>query len=307
MNNISIEDFSILFSGVISFKKSGITPNSLQQMLVKNYTISNGLFQELLHTLLYSEPLHNSKIYTSSIFGTFSDKEIDSLVDVIKKEGYVELPKRIPEETVEKIKDSIKSLNYEVVNYDDTRKTVNRLNLEDPNCIIAHAFERDLLKNKEINAIIFDPVLQRIISKYLNINVPELIHLCLWWTFKSEMEASSEAAQLYHFDLDHLKWLKVFIYLTHVGEENGPHEYIPKSHNVGSKNYKLLERGYGRVKDSEMQKFQRESSKKICSKAGSVIIGDTKCFHKGNPVLADPRLILQPTFGPSELLKNIKG
>ena len=126
----------------------------------------------------------------------------------------------------------------------------------------------------------------------------------MWWTFKSNNSiGSSEAAQLYHYDLDHIKWLKVFIYLTDVGNEDGPHVYIPKSHISGNKNYKLLERGYSRVNDDEMSKFQKIEPKRVTGPAGSIIIGDTKCFHKGSPVISNPRLVLQPTFGPSDLLK----
>ena len=42
--------------------------------------------------------------------------------------------------------------------------------------------------------------------------------------------ASSEAAQLFHFDMDRIRFLKVFIYLTDVGTENGPHVYVRGSH-----------------------------------------------------------------------------
>ena len=91
--------------------------------------------------------------------------------------------------------------------------------------------------------------------------------------------------------------------MTDVGYEDGPHVYIPKSHKSGNKNYKLLERGYSRVNDNEMSQFQKIEPKKVLGPSGSIIIGDTKCFHKGSPVISNPRLVLQPTFGPSNLLK----
>lgn len=52
----------------------------------------------------------------------------------------------------------------------------------------------------------------------------------MWWSAPHSNKASSEAAQLYHFDMDHLKFLKFFIYLTDVDEHNGPHCYVRKSH-----------------------------------------------------------------------------
>ena len=120
-----------------------------------------------------------------------------------------------------------------------------------------------------------------------------------------KQEASSEAAQLYHYDLDHMKWLKVFFYLSDVTTEQGPHTYIPVSHKIGRKNYKILQRGYARVTDAEMKDMQSEEPCSLLGEAGTVIIGDTKCFHKGTPVVAGSRLVLQPTFGPSEFFKKL--
>lgn len=308
-NNFTLRDFSRLVSGKIIYNRTGITPDNIQQLLVESYSKSNGLIQDILHEFLYKECIqpNSNSLIESEIFGKVSTNEIDSIVNMIKHEGYVILPKLVPSEKIEQIKKWSYNIKYNIVDNFEKRYQVDNLNFDNPNCVTANAIENDLLNNAEINNLIFDPVIISIISKYLGIEKPSLIHLCMWWTFKSKNEfASSEAAQLYHYDLDHIKWLKVFFYLTDVGIEQGPHVYIPSSHIAGNKNYHLLERGYSRVSDSEMQKFQKSSSRKVIGSAGSVIIGDTKCFHKGTPVIKGARLVLQPTFGPSNLLKTNK-
>jgi hypothetical protein len=308
-NNFDIIDFANIISGKLIYNRTGITPDNLQQLLVKNYSRSNGLFQDILHELLYKDYFnsYDTNVIESEIFGIVSSVEIDTIVEIIRTEGYVILPKLLAIDKVNNIKEWSYNLNYNVVDNQEKRFAVNNIDFQNPNCVTANAIESDLLNNPVINSIVYDPVIISIISKYLGIKKPSLIHLCMWWSFQSKNNhASSEAAQLFHYDLDHIKWLKVFFYLTDVGEEQGPHIYVPSSHISGNKNYALLERGYSRVSDSEMNENQLMSPKKVLGPAGSIIIGDTKCFHKGSSVISGARLVLQPTFGPSNLLKNNK-
>ena len=308
-NNFTLSDLSKMIAGKIIYNRTGITPDGFQQLLIKAYCRSNGLFQDIFHEFMYKD--YQAKIDSSNvkseIFGEVTIIELEEIIDKIKNEGYVILPKKVSQEKVNRIKKWAKSIKYDVVDYDDKRHLIDNLDFSNPGCVTANALEEDLEKNNDILSLIYDPVIIAIISKYLGMEKLSLIHLCMWWTFKSEKDfASSEAAQLYHYDLDHIKWLKVFFYLTDVGEEQGPHVYIPSSHIAGNKNYKLLEKNYGRVKDSEMDAIQNVKPKKVLGSAGSIIIGDTKCYHKGTPVVSGARLVLQPTFGPSNLLKNIK-
>lgn len=308
-NGFKIKDFSSFIAGKIVYNKTGFTPDNTQQLLVKYYSISNGLFQEIFHEFLYKDfgLGSESTFIESEIFGKVSSQEILSIVNVISKDGYVVLPKLVPEGKINSIKDWSYNIKYNVVDNFENRYLVNNVDFNSPDVVTANALEEDLVNNDDIKDLIFDPVIMAIISKYLGVDNPILIHLCMWWTFKSNnLIGSSEAAQLYHYDLDHIKWLKVFFYLTDVDEEDGPHVYIPESHISGNKNYKLLERGYSRVGDSEMSSLQNGKPKRVLGHSGTVIIGDTKCFHKGSPVISNSRLVLQPTFGPSNFLKNLK-
>lgn len=308
-NNITLKDFSKLISSKIIYNKTGVTPDSLQQLLVDNYSKTNGLFQDVLHNLFHNDSKTNliKTSISSEIFGSVSNNDINSIVSTISNEGYVILPKLISIDKINRIKEWSYNIKYNVVDNNEKRFFLDKVDFQNPNLVTANALEDDLKINEDINSLIFDPLILEIISRYLGIEKPSLIHLCMWWTFKTNnLIGSSEAAQLYHYDLDHIKWLKVFIYLTDVGNNDGPHVYIPKSHISGNKNYKLLERGYSRVNDDEMLIFQKTEPKRVLGPAGSIIIGDTKCFHKGSPVIANSRLVLQPTFGPSNLLKITK-
>ncbi len=306
-NLITMDDISLLISGKLIYNKTGLTPDNVQQLMVDGYCKSNGLFQEVFYDFMFKDFNKKSHvdIIKSDMFGDFNLEQIEELATVIEENGYVVLPKVVKREYVDSLKEWSYSLKYRTIGNEEKTSYVDNVNFSNPDCVTANAIEADLLQNKEVMSLINDPVLLAIISRYLGVK-PVLIHLCMWWSFMNQkQEASSEAAQLYHYDLDHMKWLKVFFYLSDVTTEQGPHTYIPVSHKIGRKNYKILQRGYARVTDAEMKDMQSEEPCSLLGEAGTVIIGDTKCFHKGTPVVAGSRLVLQPTFGPSEFLKKL--
>lgn len=306
-NLITMDDLSLLISGKLIYNKTGLTPDNVQQLMVDGYCKSNGLFQKVFYDFMFKDFKREPLVGTikSDVFGDFTTKQIEELASVIEGNGYVVLPKVVKREYVESLKEWSYDIKYRTIGNDEKTSYVDKVDFSNPGCVTANAIEADLLQNKEVMSLINDPVLLAIISCYLGVE-PVLIHLCMWWSFVNQkQEASSEAAQLYHYDLDHMKWLKVFFYLSDVTAEQGPHTYIPASHKIGQKNYKILQRGYARVTDAEMKDMQSEEPCSLLGEAGTVIIGDTKCFHKGTPVVAGSRLVLQPTFGPSEFLKKL--
>jgi hypothetical protein len=114
--------------------------------------------------------------------------------------------------------------------------------------------------------------------------------VCAWWTFPVGGEADSGAAQLYHYDLDRVRWLKVFVYLTDVDEVSGPHAFIRGSHRtIGSK----ISRD-GRYSDAEVfSMYNRADEVVFIAPRGTVILEDTLGLHKGIPAISKRRFILQ--------------
>jgi hypothetical protein len=102
----------------------------------------------------------------------------------------------------------------------------------------------------------------------------------------------SSAALEFHRDNDlPLGWIKVFVYLSDVTEANGPHAYVPGSHIGVKKEHS----GDQRYNDA----FIQNSFNKIeyvCGDSGTIILGDTQCFHKGVEPVSGSRTILQLEF-----------
>ena len=94
--------------------------------------------------------------------------------------------------------------------------------------------------------------------------------------------------------MDRIKWLKIFFYVNDVAPENGPHCYIKYSHKPGNKPKELLKRGYKRIPDEDLEKYyKQEDFVELCGEAGSIIAGDTKCWHKGKHLTKGHRLVMQ--------------
>lgn len=152
-----------------------------------------------------------------------------------------------------------------------------------------------IFKSQELQELIFDDSLRAIAQEYLDCK-PILDHLAFWWSAPFRGEAKSEAAQMYHFDMDRFKWIKFFFYLTDVTPSTGPHCYVRGSHG---KLPKEINRD-GRFTDEVIENIYGKSQcVEICGKRGTIMAVDTRGFHKGKELLQDHRLLFQIEFANS--------
>ena len=105
----------------------------------------------------------------------------------------------------------------------------------------------------------------------------------------------SDAAQLFHYDYDWPAFLKVFIYLTDVGPENGPFTFVAGTHEH-KKHW-----NDGRRDDSYMESTYPGMARAVTGKAGDLIVADTVGYHKGERVRDGERLMLQLEFAVSRI------
>jgi hypothetical protein len=162
--------------------------------------------------------------------------------------------------------------------------------LNNPNEIYQFDFIQQLITNSYI---------LKLIQKYLR-STPIFFSSNFWVSYPGK----TENTQIFHQDFDDIKFLKIFIYLNDVNEENGPHFYVQSSlNNIINKNnlpsdYKLS----GRINDKFFNNYKKDVLK-ITGNEGTIILEDTKGFHKGSNVKSGRRYILQLLFGVSDIFK----
>ena len=158
-----------------------------------------------------------------------------------------------------------------------------------PKTYIRHLLQRLLDVDGPYVRLALDPALLAIASQYLGMR-PYLRTIDVWLNYPTPGEASE--TQLWHRDSDDLMNLKVFIYLSDVGIEQGPFCYVPGSHPKGQRRVSPESSG-GRTTDDQMRAHAGEAEWRFCTgPAGSVVLADTTGFHKGLKPHSGHRLLL---------------
>jgi hypothetical protein len=278
------------------YKTSNITGASEYQNMVSAYCSSNGLLlDELQERVALEHPKKAFKV-SDGVLGEISAIKSNTINKTLVQDGYLVFDNKLEDSKLLGLRQFAKERKAFIPPTYDTGVCFDE---ENPVSEIYRFKEDDLISNEIIQELIMDPTLISIAREYLGCE-PIFDFPAMWWSTSFGNEPSSEAAQLYHFDLDRIKWLKIFIYINDVDEKNGPHCYVKSTHISGSKPQDLLNRGYQRVSDKDIFKYHsREQENKICGPAGSIFAGDTKCWHKGQQIQEGSRLVLELEYTSS--------
>jgi ectoine hydroxylase-related dioxygenase (phytanoyl-CoA dioxygenase family) len=182
-----------------------------------------------------------------------SEHELKTATAELQRKGYIVLKQKLPEDFCDEL------LRFALTHPATLRQTDSggagqsqaTYNADQPRAVIYDFDKAAILSNERVQALLIDPVILSIVQAYLQ-SEPVADMLSMWWSTAFKGKADGEAAQLYHFDMDRVKWLKVFVYLTDVGADNGPHYFVSGSQRTGGIPQELLEKGYVRLQDEEV-------------------------------------------------------
>jgi hypothetical protein len=286
-----------LHKGLELFEKTGNTSTAAYHAMRQMFVLTRGRSNDQISKKISEKVGKYDDIVSEGVLGKLSDKELDTMVSEIKKNGFYIFDKILPEEVVNEI------YNYalsEPVNYLDVEvgKDAATKVLFDPGKPISPRYMfsgSSMVKSEAMQNLIFDQSLLAFAQKYLDVK-PILDLLAFWWSAPFNGEGKSAAAQMYHFDMDRIKFLKFFFYLTDVNTDTGPHCYVKASHTILPES---LSRD-GRFTDEEIEmNYGKDSLIEICGKKGTIIAVDTRGFHKGKDLMKDSRLLFQIEFANS--------
>ena len=274
--------------------------NKSYQYLIRLYCLLGNFPNKLISFFLKEDKIKIQNKIFNRLYSNIK-KEIKS----IKKIGFFYKSQAIDSNTVNKI---VKHLSLCEGKYEsDNYKSLNfcRLNIRKPLATTFRYKSEQLLQSNEIQNLLINPEILKFCQEYLNA-CPIIDIVSSWWSFPS-LNPDNYSAQMWHFDMDRPKWLKVFIFLTDCLENNGPHYFIKGTHNKIPLSIRF--KGYERISEEMILKnFSTEDIKKFTAKKGSILIEDTSGLHKGENVIQNSRLILQfqyssCLFGTNEIQK----
>lgn len=151
---------------------------------------------------------------------------------------------------------------------------------------IAHIRERDIVRVPGVMEVANNKRVIDVISSVFACK-PTLDCVIAWWSMPGHDRP--EEAQFFHRDVDSLSFLKLFIYLTDVDEDAGPHVYVALSHKKNMPGEKIR-----RYTDEEIESFYgKDKIIRFTGPAGTCFLENTFGYHKGALPKDKRRLILQ--------------
>ena len=307
-----------LLIGAVVYAATGKTPTYAYQSMIRLFCISAGRSNDLLSNAVKIFRPKYKIDHVDGVLGNLGDADFRRIADSIAQRGYHVFPQQLPMELCDSLLDfALRSECLASPTDNDPPGTrarrMERYERESPTAV-RYDFDTQLvIENAVVQQLMADASLLALAQFYLGCG-PVLDVMTMWWHTKHSDHPDKIAAQYFHFDMDRLKWLKVFIYLTDVGPQSGPHHFIAGSHRSGGIPEPLLDMGYVRLTDQEVREcYSPDSFIEFTGRRGTIIVEDTRGLHKGQHVTHGDRLMLQlqysnSLFGgayPSKRVRNV--
>ena len=285
--------------GFVSYGFTGRTPGFAYQSMIRLFCSTKGVSSDIMARVVSLFSIPYKIDHPSGVLGRFSSGEIQSIADEISEKGYYVFEKRLSPEKIQNLLSL--SMKYPAKIVSDsvsTKNTVPALQVYDPLKPLAVKYDcqlTDMIEDETVQELIADESLFAVSQAYLK-SKPILDIISMWWS-TTQKEPDAKAAQFFHFDMDRIKWLKFFFYVTDVEKENGPHKFVEGSHRSRCIPQELLKQGYARLSDAEVEKhFDASKLIEFTGPVGTIIAEDTRGLHKGQVLLKGHRLVFQLEF-----------
>lgn len=287
----SLKVYKKLVLGLLDYRAKGMTSDVAHQALVQAFCSSSGRANRVLNSLITGirKPYNIDK--DSALLPS---DEIPGALLKLKKHGYFIFPRKLSPETCDRLIEHAKTTNCAI--YPPEPHQEGLYSSRQKNTEVMRVPEKSLLQNPEARDFVSDPGLIRLAQRYLG-PCPRIDHIGMWWSIARSGLPSREGAQEYHFDLDRIRFLQFFVYLTDCGTKDGPHCFVRGSHQPSAATTTLLSRGYVRISDGDIEKsYPPEDIIEILGLKGTVFAVDTTAFHKGKKPEHHDRLVLQAVY-----------
>jgi hypothetical protein len=282
-------------------------------LVQKLFAFTDGRSNDILFRILESrrrETPFRLGWEATSIVGEMagSDPSIEEAARTLREDGVVVLPRRLKPETVDNLHELALSGEYETTIYgalptDQSgagmqvempiaeRGTTHGIDPLQPHHSVYLIRREQLVKNSNIQALLCDPYLLAVATRYLGV-FPVVTKPDMWWD--TECLPPGLRPRPFHVDSGCLRWLKVGINLTETTLDTPHFVYVKGSHNPNPITRPLTKRLASRMNlsDKEVRDLCPDKIVHITAPAGSIMLADTRGIHKGEVALRGNRLIL---------------
>lgn len=162
-----------------------------------------------------------------------------------------------------------------------------------------HHTHEDVAQCTELATLANHPQILGVVAAYLGAT-PTIAGLQVWWTLGHASNATELARDdMFHRDVDDLRFIKLFMYLTDVGPENGVHSFVPTSH----RSTELVRRAP--ITDEQVRlHFGADAERTFTGPAGTIFLEDTWGIHRQTPAVSGRRCMFSVMYTVSGLDPN---
>jgi len=269
---------------------TGSTPTPAYHALRFLHVATAGRFNAALEApLREAHPPRALAAAPLGVLGLLDQERLERIRDDLDRDGYHVFPQRLSAEACERMTAFARS--NPVVGY-QSQKTIPFATFQQGagQSATFDFQEKVSLRSPDVQRLSIDSGFYQVAQAYLRCE-PVLDLIAMWWSLPLEAHGSSVSGQLYHFDLDRPHFLKFFVYLNDVDDENGPHHFVRGSHKDPRRGA-LADR---RLQDEEVAKVYDLARDEVRFRAprGTIFAEDTRGLHKGAALRSGERLVFQ--------------
>jgi hypothetical protein len=307
--------WALLLGGLIVHGIIGKTPKSSHLALIAVFIRTRGRANDILSGLIgfFHPPYRLPPAH--GVLGNLDGDALAAIERDLERDGYRVFKNCLSGEFCDRLLQ--KSLEAECLMMGDdvavgeiVRGRYDRASPKVPKYLLTVDDTTDIA---EVQELMSDPSLVQVAQNYLR-SKPIFTGISLWWSPPVKKEPDANAAQQFHWDMERIRWLRFFIYLTDVTPGTGPHCFIAGSHRTHGIPGDMLEMGYVRQSDENIiQRYGRDHYREFTGTRGTIIAEDSRGFHKGGMPVDGDRLILafelsNTTFGADKRhrIRNIR-
>jgi hypothetical protein len=313
---IFLYDVAKLSVGAAAYVVKGATPGFAYQAMVELYCLTAGYSNDLLSGVIRVVRPRYRLASCDGVLGTMDDARLESIARDLRVDGYHVFEQKLAPEVC----DELLALALQTrcrVRAMDSHPTPTENVLYDRNnpLGVRYDFEpKDLLDHPAVQNIMADESILAVAQEYLGC-APVLDIVSMWWHTAFSKDPDKSAAQYYHFDMDRVKWVKLFFCITDVTPESGPHCFVAGSHRRGATPKALLKKGYARLNEADVRShFPDDRFIEFTAPRGTIVAEDTRGLHKGKHVVRGDRLMFEIEFAnslfggalPKDRLENLR-
>jgi phytanoyl-CoA dioxygenase PhyH len=310
----------LILAGGLYHWLRGVTPKSSHFALVTLFMHHGGRANDFFARMVAALHPPYALPPAEGVLGALTPDGLAQINQKLELDGYYVFPDALSPQMCESIVQQTLGLNLQLMGDEAVAEAERRgvpafarFDRAAPKAAQYSLTRDDTTDIAEVQQLISDPSIIAVAQNYLR-SKPIFTGIYMGWSAAVKDTPDANAAQEFHWDMERIRWLRFFIYLTDVGTENGPHCFIRGSHCTGAIPQDLLELGYVRHRDETIiQRFGRDSYREFVGRKGTIIAEDSRGLHKGKMPVAGDRLLLafevsNTTFGANKrhLIRNIR-